>query len=779
MDPALWELINREGENRIDEVEAIIRLDRPRSVPPGVRIVSRFGRIATCRLPTEAILRVHEAEDVSSLKAARLLGPEPEPAAARGPRLPALLFDTDARRPPGARLTGAGVVVGVVDWGCDFAHPNLRQGDGSTRLLALWDQRGLPSPAAPKPYGYGTVHRRREIDAALRTGAPYEALAYQPADADPGATGAHGTHVMDIAAGSGHVGPAGVAPQADLVFVHLANRATGGLANLGDSVRILEAIDFVSRIAGSRPWVINLSVGRHGGPHDGCTLAEMAFDALLEAAPNRFMVQSAGNYHDKGVHASGRLRTGGSRTLHVEVDEADVTPNELEVWYSGGDRFAVRTESPTGARSPWVELGEQAEIVEGGGVVGRIYNRATDPNNADNHIDLFLYPGAPGGVWNITLHGDAVADGVYHAWLERDDGCRRCQARFLPSDADNRYSTGTLANGRLPLVVGAYDAHSPRRDVARFSSAGPTRDGRPKPDLVAPGKDVLAARSAPAGLPSGPGLLTRKSGTSMAAPHVTGTVALCLQAARRPLWSHEIRELVLGNVAPVAAHGRRASRFGRGYLNVARTVAAASAPVSRGTTQTERRLGQFASRRGEFEMNAKTNGRLDRLEQVIEESPAGPASEQDLLREALGWTGAGEGEFASFLPDGSAPDELFEMDGEGPAEEQTYTPYNVYIYVVGTDKSGRGDFNEMRKILQNETRYETPWLAVTYDYKRGEADASQGQRRRSWKQRPSDRVSSNSSLLGTDFRIIFRNIAAMGRRGYRFNHLYILSHFGN
>ena len=77
----------------------------------------------------------------------------------------------------------------------------------------------------------------------------------------------HGTHVMDIAAGNGRAGgPAGVAPEADLVFVHLADSGTGGLANLGDSVRLLEAVDFVRRTAAERPWVVNVSVGRHGRP---------------------------------------------------------------------------------------------------------------------------------------------------------------------------------------------------------------------------------------------------------------------------------------------------------------------------------------------------------------------------------------------------------------------------------------------------------------------------------------------------------------------------------
>lgn len=642
MDPALWELLKARRGSDSEEVEAIIRLDRPRVEIEGVRIVSRFGPIATCRLRRNSIIHTREEESVRSLKAPRVLGPEPEPKEAGEARLPSVPIASDHRRHPSQPLTGAGVIVAVVDWGCDFAHPNFRRPDGSTRLIALWDQREHPLSSAPRPYGYGTVYGGQQIDRALGSPAPYRALGYHPADADPGGSGAHGTHVMDIAAGNGlGGGPTGIAPEADLIFVHLANKDTGGLANLGDSVRILEAIDFVARTAGRRPWVANLSVGRHGGPHDGCTLAEMAFDAVLEAAPGRFIVQSTGNYYNKDVHASGRLREGQSRTLHLVVDEADVTPNELEVWYSGVDRFAVRMESPHGTVSPWVGLTEQEEIVEGGKVVGRIYNRASDPNNADNHIDIFLYPRAPAGPWSVTMRADTVSDGVFHAWLERDDACSACQTHFDELEADSFYTTGTLANSRIPLVVGAYDVHSPDRGVAPFSSVGPTRDKRAKPDLLAPGVRVLAARSAPRGWPSNPGLLVRKSGTSMAAPHVTGAVALCHQGARHPLWGHEVRKLILSNVEPLDTRRQNAPRYGHGYLDIARITAAVTAlPPRLNPSPTARRTGAGKRARRPSEGTPKLDlpGLFDRLERAIQASTSRSASERALLAEIASQT---------------------------------------------------------------------------------------------------------------------------------------------
>ncbi len=576
MDPALWELIRTAEGVEGRPVEAIIRLRAPDIEVPGVRMVSRFGQISTCRLAASSVRDVRAHPDVLSLKAPRYVGPEHERPSPRGRRRGAYSRQrSDERRHPDLPLTGTGVVIGIVDWGLDFDHPSFRAPDGSTRLVALWDQRPTTVGLSPAPYGYGIVHEPTQINHALRGPRPYEELGYHPAAADRGGGGSHGTHVTDIAAGNGRSGgPTGIAPEADLVFVHLADRGTGGLSNLGDSVRLLEAIDFIARTAGDRPWVINISVGRHGGPHDGCTLTELAMDELLSARPGRFIVQSTGNYFRSRTHATGSVARGRNETLRFTTDPADISANELEIWYDGDDEFSVRIEPPDGSRGSVVALDSRVELHQDGRVIGRIYHRAHDPNNGDNHVDAFLYPWAPAGTWTVTLQGRRVTDGRFHAWLERDEACKVCQSRFEVGDSESTCTTGTIANGRLPLVVGAYDAQSLSRPVAAFSSSGPTRDNRPKPDLVAPGVDVLAARSAPKGSTRSPGALVRKSGTSMATPHVTGAVALCLQAVGHRLDAEQIRDLVLRTVDHSTLNPR-GDRLGHGFLNIQPLVTAA------------------------------------------------------------------------------------------------------------------------------------------------------------------------------------------------------------
>jgi subtilisin family serine protease len=586
MDPALWELLRAEAGADGDRVlEAVIRLTRPGIEIPDVRIVSCFGTIATCRIRARDVVAVRARPEVVSLKAARGLSPELGPALGPpGPAGPAVpgIRPTDVRRSPALELTGAGVVVAAVDWGVDVDLAALRwpadstaaggHRPGGTRFLSFWDQRDQAAGPRPDPYGYGSVHDRDEIDRALQDPRPYERLGYHPAIADLKGTGTHGTRTVDIAAGNGRGGgPEGIAPDADLVFVHLADRNTGGLIPFGDSVRLLEAVDYISRTAGSQPCVINISAGRICGPKDGTTLVEQAFDELLAATPGRIIVNSAGNYRRWRTHSCGTIAPGEARSLTVVVDPADITLNEVEIWYDGADAFAVRIDPPgyTGGRP--VCLGERSDLLIEGRVIGRVYHREHDPNNGDNHIVAYLSPIGLAGNWTITLEARRVRSGRFHAWIERDDSCSGCQARFTPADSNPSTTVGSITTSRLPLIVGAYNGHDPARPAAPFSSRGPTRDYRPKPDLVAPGVGVLAARSAPAGASRNPRGLVRGSGTSYATPHVTGAVALCLQAAGNRLSAQQIRSLVLGSCDPVPDSDPY--RFGSGYLNIPRLVA--------------------------------------------------------------------------------------------------------------------------------------------------------------------------------------------------------------
>ncbi len=565
MDPALAELVDGPAN---DVLEVLIRLEDAGRVPDGVRAIARFGEVISARLSRGDIQRVWADPGVASLKAPRLLEYADSAGQAGVPAGPA-----PPRRPDTLPETGKGVVLGVLDWGFDFASPAFRTLDGRSRILALWDQRGVPGASPPAPYGYGVVHDRATIDRALRQPDPEATLRYRAADADPG-HGAHGTHVADIAAGTPGPGrEGGVAPEADLVFVHLAAGSLSGLAGLGDSVRILEGLDFVRRIAGDRPFVVNMSLGRHAGPQNGTTLVERAIDALLREKPGRAVVMSTGNYHLARAHAGGRIRPGGTQRLGWEVGERARSASELEIWYPNADRLHAVLEGPGGHPRIEAALGQSRPIVVEGQEVGRLYHRAFDPNSPDHHINVFLRRGAPSGTWTLRLLGLAVSDGRWDAFVERDGSCATCQATFEGPLVKSKGTLGSVCNGLLSITVGAADMRQAPPRIAPFSSSGPTRDGRQKPDLVAPGVGILAARSRSPRAPVGG--QTRKSGASQAAPHVAGAIALVFEAAGRPLSIHETRAALIGTAYPERSLSSEPLRAGAGLLDVPAAIGAA------------------------------------------------------------------------------------------------------------------------------------------------------------------------------------------------------------
>ncbi|MGW5153477.1 S8 family peptidase [Rhodococcus koreensis] len=517
--------------------------------------------IVTARLPVSRLDHVRRHSSVVSLKAAQRLSPQLQATAIEIGSRPGDLPST-------ASNGGDGVVIGIVDIGCDFAHRNFLTADGRTRLKKLWDQNG--SGQGEPGFAYGTVHRSDVINAALGTGDPYQALGYELDPTEP----AHGTHVMDIAAGNGRgSGTPGVAPDADLIFVDVANsdipwsgsQVVG--TNFGDSVQLLEALAFIFQAAGSAPCAVNVSLGTNGGPHDGTTLVEQGIDRLLAQAPNRSVCIAASNSYADGIHAGGAVPATGSHDLAWLVAPGDRTQNELELWYSGAAALGLELISPDGQSVGRLEPGRSGTVSQAGRVVLFAANRLNDPNNGDNTIGVFLSPLAPPGRWILRLTsttGDAVP---FHAWIERDDNG---QSTF-EAPLDNTHTIGSISCGQHPIVVGSYDAHKPATPLSWFSSAGPTRDGREKPEVSAPGHNVVAAASRTKRD------TTRMSGTSMASPAVTGCVALLLAEARaqdRSLTVEEIRDIVTqaARSGPPGA-GAWDDRYGVGRVSAARMIA--------------------------------------------------------------------------------------------------------------------------------------------------------------------------------------------------------------
>jgi len=532
-------------------VLVLLASDQPPSDFSHLNWTKIVERIYTVDLPVNLFDALAKSTSVQYIEAGRPVWQELDSS------IPEALIDQVRALPPGGPgLKGDGVVVGVIDFGLDFTLNDFRNTDGSTRVAFMWDQSLIPltGEASPANHSHGVEYDAAAINAALASGNPFAIVRHQP-DA-----GSHGTHVTSTAAGNGESAdpsfPAGqfigAAPEATIIFVQ-PNRSPG-IGSFTDSIRIAAAIAYIFEKAEEMgmPCVVNMSLGQNGGSHDGESVVERAIDRHLET-PGRAFVVAAGNEHVWRGHASGKLAQGQSKTLDWRVGgglqipgrppfppRPDRTPNELEIWYSSKDRMRVRLTDPAGNTSNWVEPGQSDQVNLGNDQIFIVSERFTALNgDAQIYIEMSP-PGVSGtlqsGSWLVELEALDVVDGRFDAFIERDVRDNRNnfadQSFFGGTSFDPAMTLGTPATCRRGLAVANYDHRAIPQVPNISSSRGPARDGREKPEVAAPGTGIIAAHAL-GGRPNGTGgnwpIRVAKSGTSMAAPHVSGVCALMLE----------------------------------------------------------------------------------------------------------------------------------------------------------------------------------------------------------------------------------------------------------
>ncbi|MEK7317418.1 MAG: S8 family serine peptidase, partial [Candidatus Eisenbacteria bacterium] len=484
--------------------------------------------------------------------------------------------------------TGQGVIVGIVDSGVDLGHPDLKNADGATRVLAVWDQSaasGLPPPG----FTYG---------------AEYDSAAINDGLAPEVDTDGHGTHVITTSAGSGRTTgngqPAnvyvGVAPKADVVAV----KTTYATTAIVDGVSYI----FTKAAALGKKAVVNMSLGTQAGPHDGT----YGFDTMISAltGPGKIVVASAGNKQQDDNHAQLDLDGVAPASMTLVVPTYSKNPgtdNDYLIftgWYSGLDQMSFTITSPNGDSIGPVMPGTNQSLNASDGYINA-YNATTAPSNGDNEIyveifDQFSAKVPQSGTWTFTFTPISLAStGIVDMYLFGNSlGSAGDLARWAqglapfgvvgsPGSADSVITvaahttkdcwTSVNGNGYCWNPVPALD------DIAPFSSHGPLRNGKQKPDLSAPGNGVAAGKSASATfqveLVVPDGVHAMLAGTSMSTPHVTGAVALLLA---QPEWASKSSTAIRSRLQSTA----RADAFtgavpnptwGSGKLNVAAALA--------------------------------------------------------------------------------------------------------------------------------------------------------------------------------------------------------------
>jgi subtilisin family serine protease len=572
-------LKNRYSLNEIDNnlyVGAFLKIDKTvfnktdvESL--GVKLNTEAGNFFTALIPINNLESLFEVEGIVSVEIAEKVHSTMDSA-----RALTNVNQVHAGTGLPQAYTGNGVIVGVIDDGFDYTHPNFRNlSTQQTRISKVWEQSGVTT--APRPYGTEYV------------GSP--AILNKMRDK---INESHGTHVTGIAAGNGGATNSlyrGVAFDSEIVLVSTKNRT---------DTEILDGIQYIFQQATiqNKPAVINMSLGKHVGPHDGTS----AFDSVCNSiiGPGKILVGSAGNEGSKEIHLSktftttnnfcysfidnflqNNLNTNGvslidvwgevGKNFEISINVVKIVNNQIQLinytpYYSTSvNNPSISTTLQDSDTSSSVDVTQIEVLTE------------TNSTNQKPHAMIFINNSAQDDNNHYILFEIKSSNGTVNSWItplnpDLTNSNRPVEFTNFGSantsfvDGDTNMTVGEVGGtGNSIISVGAYTSKNtwtsfsgqsqslnlPNQNtpnvlnqIADFSSKGPTADGRIKPDITAPGNILASSVSrfdsnylftSPrtiSGLTDGTNnwFFGMMEGTSMSSPMVAGIIALWLQA---------------------------------------------------------------------------------------------------------------------------------------------------------------------------------------------------------------------------------------------------------
>jgi subtilisin family serine protease len=442
---------------------------------------------------------------------------------------------------------GDGVIVGIIDSGTDFNHPDFKDINGKSRIKYLWDMTKPTAVNTPTPFGYGQEWNNTQIDLGQCT---HNDLAHF----------GHGTNSSGIAAGNGYSinKYEGMAPKADIVVVALDFNKPG--------FTISDALQYIVSKAQllNKPLVVNVSVGDYYGSHDGTDLESQIINSMIANVPGRALVAAAGN--------------AGALKFHVGYNITNTDTNFT--WIKNSSNRIYVSEYADTAQIKNVKYSisvTNPAFKDLGSILFKPYNYALNTIKRDtifynakrigiieSMADINTF-----GVYELAL--TIKADSIGYLWGISHTGTGRIDswnfdyvttsiptvsqypkiAKYKIADTLQTIVSGFQCSNEV-IAVGNYVNRNKYVDVNNIlqtypetpkqlhssSSSGPTRDNRIKPDITATGAIILASSplahilnlkvNAPSYVAQG-GFHVTAGGTSAASPVVAGLAALYFQ----------------------------------------------------------------------------------------------------------------------------------------------------------------------------------------------------------------------------------------------------------
>ena len=363
-------------------------------------------------------------------------------------------------------LYGDGVLVALLDSGVDYAHPDFRNEDGTTRILALWDQTIPGRP--PEGYRIGTEYTQQEINEALAADTESARYALVPSRDVSG----HGTRVLGIAAGNGRASGGryrGIASRSPILAVKLGMPREEGFPR---TTELMQGLDYCIRKALELrlPVAVNISIGNTYGAHDGTSLLETYIADIANVWKSVICI-GTGNEGYAAGHAAGILQERTTETVELAVGEYE-TAFSIQIWKSYLDEVDITLISPGGRRAGPIQklLGAQRFVLEETEIL--LYYGEPSPYSQSQEIYLELLPRGDyvdTGIWTLELAAGEIRDGHYHIWLP-SSAALNGGTRFLRASADTTLTIPSTAR-RNRRHRSLRQPHSDLRRLLRSAAA--------------------------------------------------------------------------------------------------------------------------------------------------------------------------------------------------------------------------------------------------------------------------------------------------------------------
>ncbi|MCC3869975.1 S8 family peptidase [Terrisporobacter mayombei] len=402
---------------------------------------------------------------------------------------------------PNLPLSGKGVLIGLIDTGIDYLHPDFIYDDNTTKIESLWDQ----SKDGKHPQGFyiGSEYTKEDINNAIINND--KSLSVD----DEGS----GTMLAGICAGMGKVNKnyVGVAEDAELIIVKM-----GKIDGSYNNAMVTAGFDYIKQKARElqKPVVVNFGFGSNSL----VGISQRDLTDLTFYEKGVALVNAAGNEGNTDTHNSGRLLYKNDvKSIELEVNDFEESIN-IEIWLNRPDIARAAVLSPSG------ELTRDVNVSIVNTVVGILDFESTIysityvfPTLFSGQLQIIInLTNVPKGIWKIILTGTYIIDGEYNAYLS-NRALLKSGTKFTNSDPNKTINYPATYNDNV--TVGAYNILN--NSIWPSSSRGNTINNQFKPDIVAPGVNIIA--------PYPGGGYATVTGTAPAAAYTSGCVAYLLQ----------------------------------------------------------------------------------------------------------------------------------------------------------------------------------------------------------------------------------------------------------